>query len=373
MTHVCHLFDAAAGWEQRVALRALLDRSASERFTNTVATIDPSAIAQLRSLKQPIHSIPRPIRFDALAAPLIARFVDRKSIDLVHAWGANAAAAARAATPKPLVIEVFDPVLATREAKRLRTLARPKGFAIVCSCEIVRRRLIESGMMPELCVVIRPGIDFGWINHCRRGRLRDELGVAKGDKLVILPEPVSRESDSFEVFWAAALLNHLQGGIRCIVPGVSREQARIARYASTMPSRATIVSPGDRYPFEELMAISDVLIVAARGDVSTTSVAWAMAAGAAVIGSANYSVTELIAHKVNGLLYKQFPGKRMVGTLFRLLQDSESLARVREAARGQAFEVFGVRRCVDQHVQVYENVLNGVAPGEGIVDSARSA
>lgn len=158
-----------------------------------------------------------------------------------------------------------------------------------------------------------------------------------------------------------------------MVPGVSREQARIARYAATTPSRATIISPGDRYPFEELLAISDVLIVAARGDVSTTAIAWAMASGAAVIGSATHSIAELIAHKVNGLLYKHDPGKSVVGTLVRHLQDRASLDKAREAARGQAYEVFGLRRCVDQHVQVYENVLSGAAPAEGIVDSARSA
>ena len=373
MIHLCHLFDAAAGWEQRVALHSLLDRLPAERFMNTVATIDPPAVAHLRPLGRPIHVFPRPVRLDALVAPLVARFIDRRKIDVVHAWGAHAAAASRAATEKPLVIELFDPAEAAREAKLLRTLARSMGFAIVCSCEIVRRRLIEGGISPELCVVIRPGIDFGWINHCRRGTLRDELGVAKGDTLVILPEPVMRESGSFEAFWAVALQNHFHGRMCCIVPGLSREQERIARYAATAPSRATIISPGDRYPFEELLAISDVLIVAARGDVSTTAIAWAMAAGAAVIGSATFSVAELIAHKVNGLLFKQVRGKSEVGALVRLLQDRDSLDKAREAARGQAYEVFGLRRYIDQHIQMNENVLRGVAPGEGIMDSARSA
>lgn len=373
MTHVCHLFDASAGWEQRVAVRPLLDRSPADRFMPIVAAIDSSAVVLLRPLGRPVHVFHRLAGFGAFAAPLLTRFVDRRKIDLIHAWGAHAAAAARAATKKPLVIELFDPAAATRDAKLLRTLARPQGFAIVCSCEIVRRRLIEGGVPQELCIVIRSGIDFAWINHCRRSTLREQLGVAMGDTLVILPEPVTRNAGAFEAFWAAALLNHLYGGMWCIVPGVSREQERIARYAATAPSRATIISPGDRYPFEELLAISDVLIVAARGDVSTTSIAWGMAAGAAVVASAIPSIAELIAHKVNGLLYKHVRGKREVGTLVRLLQDRPSLDKAREVARGQAYEVFGLRRFLDQHIQVYENVLRGVTPGEGVMDSARSA
>ena len=160
MTHVCHLFDDAAGWEQRVALRNLLDRLPTERFINTVATIDSTAALPLRPLKRPLHILPRVIRLDAWASPLVGRLVDQRGVNLIHAWGAHAAAATRAATQKPLVIELFDPASARREAKLLRTLARPAGFAIVCSCEIVRRRLIEGGVPPELCVVIRPGIDF---------------------------------------------------------------------------------------------------------------------------------------------------------------------------------------------------------------------
>jgi len=367
------LFDDATGWEQRVALGSLFDRLPVERFANTVATIDPSAVPPLRPLERPIHVFPRPVRFDAFAAPLVEKFIDRRSVDLVHTWGAHAAATAQAATQKPLVIELFDPAAAVRDAKLLRTLARPAGFAIVCSCEIVRRRLIEGGVAPELCIVIRPGIDFGWINRCRRSSMREQLHVAKNDTLIIVPEPVMRESGSFEAFWSAALLNHLDGKTWCIVPGASREQERIARYAAGAPSRATIISPGNDLGFEELISVCDVLIVNALGDVSTTAIAWAMAAGAAVVGSAIPSIAELIAHKVNGLLFKQVCGKSSVGPLVRLLQDRALLDKAREVARGQAYEVFGLRRFIEQHVQIYENVLRGEAPGHGIVDSARSA
>ncbi len=373
MTHVCHLFDASAGWEQRTAVGALLERLPADRYSPTLAAIDPAAVRTLRPLGRPVRVFARPARIDALASPLVARFVEERRVDLVHAWGVHAAAAARAATDKPLVVELSDPAVATREAKLLRTLARPKGFAIICNCGIVRRRLIESGVAPELCVVIRPGIDFGWISRCRRGPLREELGVGKDDTLVIVPELVTRDGGSFEAFWAAALVNHLDGHVRVVVPGVSREQSRIVRFAATVPSRPTIITPGDRYGFEELIAVADVLMMAAGRDVSTTAIAWAMAAGAAVIGAAIPSVAELIAHKVNGLLFKQFVGKGVVGPLFRLLQDRVSLAKAREVARGQAYEAFGLRRCIEQHTRVYENVLRGAAPGDGIVDSARSA
>ena len=95
-----------------------------------------------------------------------------------------------------------------------------------------------------------------------------------------------------------------------------------------------------------------------------------MAAGVAVIGAAGYAVAELIAHKVNGLLFKAEAGKSMAAPIVRWLRDHDSLEKVREAARGQAYEVFSIRRYVDQHIKLYENVCAGVAAGEGISDSA---
>ena len=136
-----------------------------------------------------------------------------------------------------------------------------------------------------------------------------------------------------------------------------------------MPGPPAMLDLQEPVPFEELVSVCDALVVAPRGDISTTSISWAMAAETAVIGSAVQAVTELIASKVNGLLFKQVQGKSMATSIARLLEDRESQAKAKEVARGQAYELFSVRRCIEQHARLYENVLSAAAPGEGIVDS----
>jgi glycosyltransferase involved in cell wall biosynthesis len=123
-------------------------------------------------------------------------------------------------------------------------------------------------------------------------------------------------------------------------------------------------------PFEELVAIADALVVAAPGDTSTTAISWAMAAGTAVIGSAVHAVAELIANKLNGLLFKIEKGETVAMPVARLLQNRDGQRKVKETARGQAYEVFGLRRFAEQHDRLYENLLTGRAPGEGITDPA---
>jgi glycosyltransferase involved in cell wall biosynthesis len=369
MTTVCHLLDATAGWEQRLALRALIDRLPADRFRQVVAAIDPASALMLRWWAMEGHVLHRLLPIDVLAAPALLRFVERERVDVIHAWGFRAAVAARTAARLPVVLQLFEPAMVVRHAKLMRTLSHSARLAFVCASGIVQRRLVECGVAFDKCVVVRPGIDFSVINRFRRSPLRDELSVSREETLAVTPEVDTRENGAFEAFWGAALVNQLDGRWKMVVPGDSAERRRIERFAAGLPSRPTLVCCGD-HPIEELISISDVLITAPYGDVSTTAIAWAMAAGVAVIGSAVPSIAELIAHKVNGLLFKPPPRRGAVVDIVRQLQDRDSQSKLKEVARGQAYEVFGMRRFLDQIALVYENMLKGTPVAEGVPDPA---
>ncbi|MCH7872136.1 MAG: glycosyltransferase, partial [Planctomycetes bacterium] len=120
----------------------------------------------------------------------------------------------------------------------------------------------------------------------------------------------------------------------------------------------------------QLLVVADELLITPRVDISSTSIAWAMAAGVAVIGTAVHSVAEMIANKVNGLLFKQTPGRSMTPAILTCLRQRDEQRKAIEVARGHAYEAFGLRRCIEQYMQLYDNVLRGQDPGAGITDSA---
>ena len=370
MTRVCHLFDGSTGWAQRVAVAGLLDRLPAEQFVNRLVAIDPAALPQLRRLHRPVETYHILGGINATVTPLVNRFLARERIELVHAWGLPAALSAHAASDVPQVIELFDPRFARSDFKLIRTLARPRGFAVACSTATVRRRLIEGGVAPDLCVVLRPGVDFALINRVKDSPLREKLGIRRDKFVVIVPEPATGDGGHLEGYWAVELLNNAIGKVRIIVPGNSREQRRIRRLdASGLDSRV-VISPGRQVPFEELVTVSDALVVIPGGDIPTTCIAWAMAAGVVVVGTAVYAVAELIADRVNGLLFKPRSDEGPAVAVARLLRDRASQVRPKEVARGQAYEIFSMRRYVDQHLRLYQNVLNGLNPSDGIIDSA---
>jgi len=366
MPRVCHVLDASAGWEQRLALGILRDRLDPSRFPQRAASLGPTAIPETARL-YPLGPTA------SLSAPALRRFFEREPVEVVQTWSVPSAAAARAASDRPLAVELFDPTAVREDLKQIRTLDERGSVAWVCASGVVRRRLIEGGVAPDRCVLIRPAVDFSRVNRVRRSPLRETLGFPREQTLILTPEPVTRESWAFEAFAAASLANHLRGETCLIVPGISAEADRIARYASTLPSRPTLLRTYDQYRFEELVCVADVLLVPATGNLSTTSIAWAMAGGAVVISAAVPAIAELVAHKVNGLLFNPKAGCGPIVSIAKLLNQTDDFPRLREAARGQAYEVFGIRRNVEQHARVYENLLSGAAAGEGVVDSAHVA
>lgn len=370
MTRVCHLFDETAGWEQRVGVWQLLDRLDRAAYAQDVVCLGGEARIVLASLPAPVHVVPRVASLDFVSAPFLRRLLDKLGADVVHAWGTRAASVAVAATDLPVVVELFDPAQVERDAKIIRAISRSIGFGIVCNSERLRRLITEHGVSLELSTVVRPGVDFSHINKVQRSDLRKKLGLARDDFVIVVEEPIARENGQFDVGVAVCLFNHFEPQARLVVSGDGDKQREIARFCAGAAYREGIFCSGDGYPFEQLLAIADALVIASRGEVSTTAIAWAMAANTAIIAPAVYSVAELIGSGLNGILYKHEPHRPPTITIARLLRDRAKQDKMKEVARGHAYEVFGIRRRVDQIIQVYRNVESGNAAGEGITDSA---
>jgi glycosyltransferase involved in cell wall biosynthesis len=120
----------------------------------------------------------------------------------------------------------------------------------------------------------------------------------------------------------------------------------------------------------ELAACADVFIVPALGEVCTEPIATAMAAGLPVVGFAVRSVAELIGSGHNGLLAKPGDGPALAQQVLRVIEDDGLRRRLVETARAQAYEIAGVRDCVDSYARLYDNVASGRVAGDGVRDTA---
>lgn len=369
-TRICHVFDGQTGWEQRLAVRLLVDRLPADQFQQQLVAISPRAILVLRHLDRDIRHLACPFLVSISAAPQLGPLLAAQGTQIVHAWGVQAALTARIASNLPVVLHMFDPAVAQHESKLLTTLDRPGKFAIVCSSEVIRRRLVEGGMPLASCPVIRPGVDFELINRFRRGSIRARLGLAPQHVAIAIPPVGHRDVGHLEALWGTMFAGHFLKNARLLVKGRSPTTDRLVRLARALPYPDPITLIPDDIPYEAVISVSDALAVGSEHDTSTSCIAWAMAAGARIIGSATYSVAELISNKLNGRLFKQEADENAAIPIARLLLEEDKTNRLTEVARGHAYEVFSAQRCADQHAVLYSNILEGRSPAEGLLDSA---
>lgn len=374
MPRVLHLLDETADWQHRVAITQLAARAATGELEQVFATIGP-ADSPAHPAGVEITRLAAPLGMAALAAPAVQRVLREARVDLVHAWGPTAAASARAAAAEiPLVVTVFDPGLSPREIGVLRTIARPAGFAVVCAAGRVRQRLVEQGVELEHAVLIRPAVDFAVVNAARQSGLRAELGVPEDALLIVAGDPPRAGDGLFASLWSANMRWYLDERVRIVLPPVTRVTRELKHFSDASATPQVAIFPDARIPFEQLCAVADVLAIGDIGEIPTTAVAWAMASSTTVVAPATYAVSELIAHDVNGLLFKAPADRRRRGAaLCSKYERMEAAPRLREAARGQAYEVFSLRRFVQQHRQLYANLLAGRSPADDIHDPASVA
>ncbi len=314
--------------------------------------------------------------------------LDAVAADLIMGWSPAATAWAGAAGGHRLVIPVLcDPADARPCARWYRSLfPDTEPPTTVCAAQQVRRRLIEHGVPPERAVVIRPGVDFAAIRAARqvgglgpaprpgeaRDGVREALGLSGASPVLLTAPPPSRAGGHFHAVWATAMLRQIMPGIRLIIPGRSRETDRLRRLAAGSYCPEVYVFTQDRFRLPDLLAGSDLFLMPAIGDVSTVPLAWAMAAGVPVVGSAVPAVAEMLADRHNALLCK--PGEPLTLAIrIRTALESPHLMRTCvETARGQAYDVFRAQACLDEFLRLIGNAAARRPLTEGIHDTALS-
>ncbi len=360
------------------ALPFLLKRIGANVFRQRVVAMDPVQAPRLeRRLDRPVETAPsaarlaRLLRLEWLVGPgLQQRFIGQQ-VRLIHAWGRSAQAACRTIPGVPHVVTLPGaPDQAV--ARRLRA-SLAENTTLVVGSQTARRRLAEHGLPPERIVVVRAPVDFGAINTARRDNRRAELLDGDDGPLILTTGPASRDGGQSEAAWAVVIVRHFFPALRVAIPFASPERDRIRRYLLANHLGRMIVTPPDDWTWPQLAAAADVLIEPARRDAPTEPLAFAMAAGAAIVGVAVRSTTELIADRHTGLLSRDGSPRGLAAPLLRMLEDADLRRKLSETARGQAYEVFSVREYVDNMRRLYANVLEGRKPGEGVRDTAMSA
>ncbi len=400
MIRILHVLDASCDESLIQVLEMLRARGGGDRADHVICSIDGPAARRARQfVGARVHRVESRVLRSLGWSPGLTTLARRFEPTILHAWGIEAARGCAAALPdRPRVVSILDPT-------RSRPVARwggavPNLQAIATGSQVIRAQLLTHGMPAPRVVVIRGAVDFGAISASRQRTLdggsttqgqtdhvapvsldtlvprvsnRQPNGAAPREPVVLLPGPATRESGHFYGLWAVTIAKHAGCDLSVLMPYPSRESNRMRRFLNSIRMSSLLARPSADRTWPALVAQADVFLIPAVGEIPTEPIAWAMAAGLPVVGSAVRSVAELIADRSNGLLCKPAQPRALAQKLLTVLEDHDLRARVTETARGQAYEVFGMRRFTDDYHRLYENVLERRDAGDGIRDSAMVA
>jgi glycosyltransferase involved in cell wall biosynthesis len=280
--------------------------------------------------------------------------------DLVHAWGPRAFTLGAIFGGKRMV---YSPLrYSAREAGWIRAVMSGREVHLVCPTDTMRRGFVQRGIPIERCHLIRPGVDFARINRRRDDALRQRLGFAASDFIILGSGESIRGANHHLTLLAVTVLHLFDPKFKLLLWGKGPQTAAERAYARKMlpgefVSFATDIL-GD-CAYEALLPASDAVLITADAPVPTLPVAIAMAAALPIVSTVTTTITELLEDRHNCLLVVKPTSRLIARRVLDLLEDNGLQWSICDTARTEAYEYFSVSRFINQHRTLYTQFVAG--------------
>jgi glycosyltransferase involved in cell wall biosynthesis len=357
MPRILHLLNHDADFETDRSSRALADGVGPD-FSITRHTLGrggayrntPTAAAELRSLHD--------------------------EFDVIHAFGPSALTAAAFGTSRPILF-VPEAVTGPRTVRWLRAIRTYRRVETVCATSTQRRILVEHGIPVASSHLIRPGVDFSRVKKRRDPALRRALGFSDSDRIVLAAGESTRPAAHVDAAWATGILHFIDPKYKLLVwgRGPNAHQVATLRQRWELPDLVVLAEQHlkRRLDFEELLPAADVILITARGPVTTLPIAISMAAGLPIVSTVTYTVSELLEDHHTALLAPVHKPRLLARRMLDLEEEPGVQWKISDMARTEAFEYFAMSRFLNQYRTVYRQMAAGEpvvvpeqAPGAGL-------
>jgi glycosyltransferase involved in cell wall biosynthesis len=246
-----------------------------------------------------------------------------------------------------------------------RRLHRRMSLIIGNSRAIVEELVREEGAPPERTVVIYNGIDLAEFAPRRdRKSTRDELGVPGGAVLLCIVANLIPYKGHADLLHACAALDEGPEW-RLLVVGedTSGHGAALLSLAAQLGLARRVHFLGRRADVADLLAASDVGVLASHEEGLPNAVLEYMACSLAVVATAVGGTPELVVQEETGLLVPPRDPEALSAALRRVVADPGLRGRLGAAGRRRVRELFAIERTLERYAAAYEEVGHSRRPG----------
>jgi glycosyltransferase involved in cell wall biosynthesis len=229
---------------------------------------------------------------------------------------------------------------------------------VVAVADALRVELVERfGLAPARVVVIPNGVDVdGLVPSRPRDDVRGALGIQPASQVVLSLGALTWEKDPIghlDVVAMAAVgrpdLVHVFAG-----DGPLRDGLRTEIRRRGVQGRTRLL--GSRGDVGDLLAASDVVLLASRTEGMPAAAIEAGLSGLPLVGYSLRGVSEVVVDGETGSLVAPGDRSQLATALGRLLDDRSARARMGRSARHRCRERFDIRLVAPQYLHVYEAV-----------------
>jgi len=302
----------------------------------------------------------------------VFRAVQRFNPDIVSAHSTKAGYAARlvcAILRKPVIFTAHGwafaegrrwwekRFLALAECLAAKTTAR-----IVCvSQHDVNLALRFKVASAEKLVLIRNGVDPVSLLSADGTGVQQEFGLGKVPVLTMVGR-LAPQKDPLALLKACQLL---KGEFRLLVVGDGELRRQAEEFVSQENLGHKVTFTGERRDVPEILAASDVFVLASRWEGLPLVIIEAEMAGLPVVASCVGGMEELVQDGITGFLVPPRNPEAMAEALQKLLDDAHLRRKFGLVAREKALNEFTLDRMLTKTHQVYEDVMKNRSRSRG--------
>ena len=253
---------------------------------------------------------------------------------------------------------VYGP--ANRQAYRVAT-------RVLANSPALGRLLVEQEGIARRKVVVVPNFVeehvFEPLPPEQRVQLRRELGIGDDALVIGIVANLHPVKDHVTLVRAFALLRGrlASEALHLVLVGEGKCRSEIEGLVAELGLGDRVHLLGQRPPRPSLHHVFDVSVLCSLNEGSPNSVAEAMAAGRAVVGTSVGGIPDAIDHGVTGLLVPPRDPERLAAALAELLTDPQRRAAMGDRARDVARDRFGVEPVLSRLTALYEELVPPLA------------
>jgi glycosyltransferase involved in cell wall biosynthesis len=244
---------------------------------------------------------------------------------------------------------------------RLMATLRYKPFEkIIAISEAIATVLREHGVDNERIAVIRSAVDAEHFENqpdCRA--FRKEFGIKEGAFAIAATGQLIPRKGHRYLLQAMAELAESHEKIQLVIFGKGQLDTELRAQAASLGLGGVVQFAGFRDDLDDFIACFDLLVHPALTEGLGVAALKASAAGVPVVGFDSGGLNEAVEHGKTGLLVPPEDTASLQDAIATVIDDDELRKKMSAAGRERMQKEFSIVTMADQHIALYESVLNG--------------